>query len=57
MGADAYMPVSLPAAGALHLPNFDQLRDALLAQGLATAEEITATAPPSIAAPGSLPRP
>lgn len=40
MAADAYMPVSLPAAGALHLSNFDQVRDALLAQGLATAEEI-----------------
>jgi len=40
VAADAYMPVSLPAVGALDLANFDQLRDALLAQGLATAEEI-----------------
>lgn len=40
VAADAYMPVSLPAAGALHLSNFDRLHDALLAQGLATAEEI-----------------
>lgn len=40
VAADAYMPVSLLAAGALHLSNFDQLHDVLLAQGLATAEEI-----------------
>ena len=40
VAADAYMPVSLPAAGALDLSNFDQLHDALLGQGLATAEEI-----------------
>ena len=40
MAADANIPESLPAAGALHLSNFDQVRDALLAQGLATAEEI-----------------
>ena len=33
VAADAYMPVSLPAAGTLHLSNFDQLHDnALLAQ-------------------------
>ena len=40
MAADAYMPVSLPAVGALDLSKFGQLHDALLAQGLATAEEI-----------------
>ena len=40
VAADAYMPVSLPAVGALDLSNFGQLHDALLAQGLATAEEI-----------------
>jgi SAM-dependent methyltransferase len=40
VAADAYMPVSLPAVGALDLSNFDQVRDALLAQRLATAEEI-----------------
>jgi SAM-dependent methyltransferase len=40
VAADAYMPVSLPAAGALHLANLDQLHDTLLTQGLATAEEM-----------------
>ena len=40
VAADAYMPVSLPAVGALDLSNFEQLRDVLLAQGLATAAEI-----------------
>ena len=40
VAADAYMPVSLPAVGALDLSNLDQLHDTLLAQGLATAEEI-----------------
>ena len=40
VAADAYMPVLLPAVGVLDLANFDQLRDALLAQGLATADEI-----------------
>ena len=40
VAADAYMPVSLPAAGTLDLSNLDQLRDVLLAQGLATADEI-----------------
>jgi hypothetical protein len=40
VAADAYMPVSLPAVGTLDLSNFDQLHDALLVQGLATAEEI-----------------
>ena len=53
VAADAYMPVSLPAVGALDLSNFDQLHNALLGQGLATAEEIDRP----IAAPGSLPRP
>jgi SAM-dependent methyltransferase len=40
VAADAYMPVSLSAVGALDLSNLSQLRDALLAQGLATAEEL-----------------
>ena len=45
VAADAYMPMSLPAVAALDLSNLSQsnlsqLRDALLAQGLATAEEI-----------------
>lgn len=40
VAADAYMPVSLPAVGALDVSNLSQLSDALLAQGLATAEEI-----------------
>jgi hypothetical protein len=42
VAADAYMPVSLPAVGALDLSNFSQIQDALLTQGLATAEEIDA---------------
>ena len=40
VAADAYMPVSLPAVGALDVSNLSQLSDALLSQGLATAEEL-----------------
>ncbi len=66
VAADAYMPVSLPLVGALDLSNFDQLHDALLAQGRATAEEIDGhcaavdrgtgfTSPPLISAWGRKP--
>jgi len=40
VAADAYMSVSLPAMGAADLSNLTQLQGALLAQGLATAEQI-----------------
>jgi hypothetical protein len=38
--ADAYLPVAHPAMGALDFANTEQVRDALLGQGLATADEI-----------------
>jgi SAM-dependent methyltransferase len=42
VAADAYFPVALPAASALNIANIEQVRDALLAQGLATEQEINA---------------
>jgi SAM-dependent methyltransferase len=40
VGADAYMPVALPAASALEAANVQQVRDALVSQKLATPGEI-----------------
>jgi trans-aconitate methyltransferase len=42
VGADAYFAVTAPAANALSLANVSQVRDALVAQQLATREEIDA---------------
>ena len=42
VGADAYFAVTVPAANALSLANISQVRDALVAQQLATREEIDA---------------
>jgi SAM-dependent methyltransferase len=42
VGADAYFPVSLAAAGALEIANVTQVRDGLVAGGHATAEEVDA---------------
>jgi SAM-dependent methyltransferase len=40
VGADAYMPVALPAVAALEEANVQQVRDALISQKLATPSEI-----------------
>ncbi|MGH3946333.1 MAG: hypothetical protein ACRDSI_14990, partial [Pseudonocardiaceae bacterium] len=40
VAADAYFPVALPAGAALDRANISQVRDVLVAQGLATPEEI-----------------
>lgn len=40
VSADAYFPVALPAGAALDRANISQVRDVLVAQGLATPEEI-----------------
>ncbi|MCU1661523.1 MAG: hypothetical protein JWR58_1588 [Pseudonocardia sp.] len=42
MRADAYFAVTDPAANALSFANISQVRDALVAQKLATREEIDA---------------
>jgi SAM-dependent methyltransferase len=64
VGADAYFPVALPVVGTLEIANMTQIRDGLIGQGLANAEEIDAhiatiadgkldlTAPPLISAWG-----
>jgi hypothetical protein len=39
--ADAYFPVALPAGAALDRANISQVKDGLIAQGLATAQEIS----------------
>jgi SAM-dependent methyltransferase len=40
VGADAYFPVALEAGRALERSNVNQVREGLVAQGLATAEEV-----------------
>jgi len=40
VGADAYMPVAMPAVAALEEANVHQVRDALVARRLATDPEI-----------------
>ena len=42
VGADAYLPIALPAAWALETANISQVRDGLIAGGHATAEEVDA---------------
>lgn len=41
VSADAYFPVAVPAGAALDKANISQVRDGLITQGLATAEEIS----------------
>jgi hypothetical protein len=40
VGADAYFPVTAPATATLEAATVNQIRDRLIARGLASAEEI-----------------